>query len=115
VRLKAVRVPDPRHAGMADPLRVRHRPRAPMGRVGRRGLQGGLLDGPDFPGRQALDTGTLWGILGQTRRSRLIEPFPPQPHGRYHPAAGRPGSLLGPGDISTEHSNVAGKRRFLAG
>jgi hypothetical protein len=34
---------------------------------------------------------------------------------RYHPAAGRPRSLLGPGDISTEHSNVAGNRRFHAG
>ncbi len=82
VRFQAVRVPDPRHAGMADPLRVRQRPRAPMGRVWRRGLQGGLHDGPDFPGRQALGTGTMRGILGQTRRSRLVEPFPPQQHGR---------------------------------
>ncbi len=82
VRFQAVRVPDSRHADMADPLRVRHRPRAPVGRVGRRGLQGGLHDGPDFPGRQALGTGTMRGILGQTRRSRLGEPIPPQPHGR---------------------------------
>ncbi len=62
-------------------LGVRQGPRAPVGRVWRRRVQGGLHDGSDFSGRQALGTGSMRGILGQTRRSRVIEPFPPQQHG----------------------------------
>lgn len=82
VRLQAVRVPDSGHAGMADPLRIRHRPCAPVGRVWRRRVQGGLHDGSDFPGRQAVGTRPVRGIRRQTRRPRVVEPFPPQRHGR---------------------------------
>lgn len=63
-------------------LRVCHRPRAPVGRVGRRRLQRGLHDGLDFLGRKAVGAGTVLGVLRQTRRPRLFETFPPQQSSR---------------------------------
>ena len=42
-----MRIPDPRHAGMADPLRGGHRPRAPVGGIARRRVQGRVHDGLD--------------------------------------------------------------------
>ncbi len=56
MRLQAVRVPDPRHAGMADSLRFPHRLRAPVGRIFRLRVQGGFYDRSDFLGRQTLET-----------------------------------------------------------
>jgi hypothetical protein len=68
MRLQAVRVPDPRPAGMADSLHFRHRPRAPVSRIFRLRVQGGFYDRIDFLGRQTLDAQSMWGVLRQTQR-----------------------------------------------
>jgi hypothetical protein len=104
MRLQAVRVPDPRHAGMADSLPFRHCPRAPVGRIFRLRVQGGFYDRIDFLGRQSLDAQAMGGVLRQARRACFLETFPPKQNGRT-----RGTQLIGNGVIGSSITSPACK------
>ena len=70
------------HDRMADALRLRHRPDAPVRRVGRRRVQRGVNDGRDLIGRQGLPPARSRRVLQQPDDARLLKPTAPEVHGR---------------------------------
>lgn len=90
---QAVGAPDPAHRGGADSDRRSHRPRAPMGRVGRF-LLCGLVDdlGHCFRRNRRLATGTR-GVLFDAGDALLEKPLTPARHRLGHHSHQR-GDLL---------------------
>jgi len=86
VRLKTMRIPDPRYGRMPYALRFAHCPSRPVGRSGRFSMQRGLDNAPDLVRRQTSVADSMRGILGEACHPLLLKTLPPQQNRR----AGRP-------------------------
>src|SRR5437870_13649524 len=76
-----VLLPDSVNGVFAQPLGLGHTSRAPVGGVGRRGVQGGVDDGLDLAVRNPGNTPRTWRILFQPRQPKRQEALSPELHG----------------------------------
>ncbi len=77
-----VLLPDSVNGVFAQSLGLGHTSRAPVGRVGRRGVQGGVHDGLDLAVRNSGNTPRTRRILFQPWQPKRQEALPPELHGR---------------------------------
>ena len=82
MRLQPVRLPDAMHDAGADALRLGHRPHTPVRRIRRRRVQRGVDDRLNFLGRHGLPPSGTRRVFQQPCDAGLLEPLPPQIHGR---------------------------------
>jgi len=80
--LEPVPVPDAPHRGLADPLRLGHGPRAPVGGVRRRCLKRRVHDGGDLARRYLRDASGPGGVFLKPRKAQRQKPLAPQLNGR---------------------------------
>jgi len=82
MRLQSMGLPDSGDGGMADADHFGQGPSTPMGRAGRKRLQGSIDNPLHGLGVRPAETLTMRGVLGDPHRAVLFETVPPEKDGR---------------------------------